>query len=124
MKKVPPYVSTLMTHNPALQQTAAMFREDAAKLWGEAILSEPGWAAFLQGASPQEIDRIKLEQGRAAHDLLTGLHLAMAQHAPETPWMDHWSDSQVVELSRIPHLKVISPALARAVADRLGMELA
>ena len=114
MKKVPPYVSTLMTHNPALQQTAAMFREDAAKLWGEAILLAPGWAAFLEGLSAQEIEQIKLEQGRMAHDLLTGAHLAMAQHAPETPWLEHLSKNRVREILQIPNLATISPALHQA----------
>ena len=114
MKKAPPYVSALMAHNPALQQTAAMFREDAARLWGEAILSEPGWAAFLEGASPQEVERIKLEQGRAAHDLLTGVYLAMAQHAPETPWLENLSKNRVREILQIPNLATISPALHQA----------
>ena len=124
MQQIPPYLQALLTLSPALLRTKVMFREDAARMLGEAILSAPEWGAFLAGLGSNEVAQIRMEQGRMAHDLLTGVHLAMAQHAPELPWVEHLDDSRVIELSRIPRLKTISPALAQAVAARMGTALA
>ena len=120
MQKIPPYLTALLEKTPTLLKTRTMPREAAAVALGQAIVSAPEWAEMMAWLTPEQGEQVKMEQGRMAHDLMTGVHLAMAQHAPELPMLEHLSAERVQVLSAIPNLKTISPALAQAVADYLG----
>ncbi len=118
---------------PSEQELRVMNREMAAEVLGRQHMESPEVQAMLAKAivpvqgggrrtmTQEEMQQYAMESGRMAHDQMTGIGKPMFKDRPEAPWpMAAIGREWAEELSRIPHLKTISPALAKAVAEYLG----
>jgi hypothetical protein len=112
--------------NPALFTTAT------APYWSpqaKALAEKYPWMADLLAVNREQaaltISRTlgkDLFHGRMLHDDLTGVHKAMSYEEPEKVSPFAMEPAFRAVLSRIPSLKVISPALAAAL-ERTELEL-